>query len=166
MLERMLVAALFNLAVLALCLWRPNAGRIFLGLFFVVMAIGVHVVLVLTAPALYLGFGAAALLSPYRWLFDTVVAWNPVFFGLFAAAFELTLALLMLSKGRYARAGLIVSGLFMLVLMPLGYEVLPNILLAAALFYLATKQFDASLWELLLHRGQRHAQPPARTNAT
>ena len=116
------------------------------------MAIGVHVVLVLIAPAAYLGFGATALFPLYRWLFGTVVAWNPVLFGLFAAAFELTLALLMLSKGQYARWGFIVSGLFMLAIMPLGYEVLPNILLATALFYLATRQFNASLWDMLVHR--------------
>ncbi len=157
MLERLLVAALFNLAVLLLCLWRPNWGRIFLGLFFIVMAIGVHVVLVLTAPAAYLGFGATALLPLYQWLFDTVVAWNPVVFGLLAAAFEVTLAILMLSKGRYARWGLIVSGLFMLAIMPLGYEVLPNILLAAALFYLATKWFDASLLDMLRRRPRQAA---------
>ena len=106
MLERLLVAALFNLVVLLLCLWRPNWGRIFLGLFFIVMAIGVHIVLVLTAPVAYLGFGATALLPPYRGLFDTVVAWNPVVFGL----------------------------------------------LAAALFYLATKDFDMALWDMLQHR--------------
>ena len=152
MLERLLVASLFNLAVLLLCLWRPNWGRIFLGLFFIVMAIGVHVVLVLTAPAAYLGFGATALLPLYRWLFDTVVAWNPVVFGLLAAAFEVTLAMLMLSKGRYARWGFFVSGLFMLAIMALGYEVLPNILLAAALFYLATKWFDTSLLDMLRRR--------------
>lgn len=152
MLERLLVASLFNLAVLLLCLWRPNWGRIFLGLFFIVMAIGVHVVLVLTAPAVYLGFGTTALLPLYQWLFATVVAWNPVLFGLFAAAFELTLAFMMLSKGRYVRWGCIVSGLFMLAIMPLGYEVLPNILLAAALFYLATRWFDTSLLDLLHRR--------------
>ena len=152
MLERLLVAALFNLVVLLLCLWRPNWGRIFLGLFFIVMAIGVHIVLVLTAPVAYLGFGATALLPPYRGLFDTVVAWNPVVFGLLAAAFEITLAIMMLSKGRYARWGCIVGGLFMVAIMPLGYEVLPNIMLAAALFYLATKDFDMALWDMLQHR--------------
>lgn len=160
MLERLLVASLFNFAVLLLCLWRPNWGRIFLGMFFIVMAIGVHVVLVLTAPAAYLGFGATALLPPYRWLFDTVVAWNPVVFGLLAAAFEITLAVLMLSKGRYVRWGCVVSGLFMLGIMPLGYEVVPNVLLAAALFYLATRWFDASLPDMLRRRlPQAAAQP-------
>jgi multisubunit Na+/H+ antiporter MnhB subunit len=33
---------LFVLAVVILCLIKPNAGRIFLGLFFLVMAIGVN----------------------------------------------------------------------------------------------------------------------------
>ncbi len=152
MFERLLIASLFNLAVLLLCLWRPNWGRIFLGLFFIVMAIGVHVVLVLTAPAAYVGFGATALLPLYQWLFDTVVAWNPVLFGLLAAAFELTLAIMMLSKGWYVRWGCIVAGLFMLAIMPLGFEELSNILLAAALFYLATKNFDTALWNMLRQR--------------
>ena len=160
MLERLLVASLFNLAVLFLCLWRPNWGRIFLGLFFIVMAIGVHVVLVLTAPAAYLGFGATALLPLYQWLFDTVVAWNPVLFGLLAATFEIILAVLMLSKGRYARWGCIVSGLFMLAIMPLGYEVVANVLLAVALFYLATRWFDASLLDMLTHRPALPADQP------
>jgi hypothetical protein len=38
------------LLVLILCVLRPNAERIFLGLFFLVMAIGVNVVLVFVAP--------------------------------------------------------------------------------------------------------------------
>ena len=160
MLERLLVASLFNLAVLLFCLWRPNWGRIFLGLFFIVMAVGVHVILVLVAPAAYLGFGATALLPLYRWLFATIVAWNPVLFGLLAAAFELTLAVLMLSKGRYARWGCIVSGLFMLAIMPLGYEVLPNILLAVALFHLATRWFDVSLLDMLRRRTRQVAAHP------
>lgn len=151
MVERMVWAGVFNLAVLGLCLWKPNAGRIFLGLFFIVMAIGVHIVLVLTAPALYLGFADTALLPLYRWGFDTVVAWNPVLFGLCAALFELTLAFLMLSKGRAARLGLIGGGLFMVALMPLGFDVLPNVLLAVAFFYLARLDFGASAWDMLRH---------------
>jgi len=117
----------------------------------------VHVVVVLTAPAVYLGFGTTALFPLYQWLFATVVAWNPVLFGLCAAAFELTLAFLMMSKGPYARWGFIVSGLFMLALMPLGYEVLSNVLLAAALFFLATRWFDTSVLDMLRHRSPQAA---------
>ena len=88
MLERTLIWLGFVLVVLVFCWWRPNATRIFMGFFFIVMAIGVHVVLVLAAPTVYLAWGQSALLAPYRWLFSTVVAWNPVVFGLLAATFE------------------------------------------------------------------------------
>ena len=74
-----------------------------------------------------------------------------VLFGLAAATFEITLALLMLSKGRYARWGLIGGGLFMLAISPLGVDTLPNILLAVGMFYLASKEYAQSAWEMVRH---------------
>jgi len=38
-----IVSTIFVLAVVVLCLAKPNAGQIFLGLFFLVMAIGVNI---------------------------------------------------------------------------------------------------------------------------
>ena len=38
-----IVSTIFVLAVVVLCPAKPNAGRIFLGLFFLVMAIGVNI---------------------------------------------------------------------------------------------------------------------------
>jgi hypothetical protein len=149
MLERTLIWLAFVLVVLALCWWKPNAARIFMGVFFIVMAVGVHIVLVLTAPATYLEWGSSALLAPYRWLFNTVVAWNPILFGLCAATFEITIALLMLSKGRWAQLGLVAGGLFLIAISPLGFDTLPNALLALGLFFLATKRYDASLWDMV-----------------
>lgn len=160
MLERTLIWTAFVLAVLAWCWWKPNGARIFLGFFFILMAIGVHVVLVLTAPQVYVEWGQTALLAPYRWLFATVVAWNPVLFGLAAAAFEIAVAVLMLSKGRYARWGLILGGLLMLAIAPLGYDTLPNVLLAAGLFYLASKEHAESVLDMVRRRLHR-AQPKA-----
>ncbi len=161
MLERTLIWLAFVLVVLALCWWKPNAARIFMGLFFIVMAVGVHIVLVLTAPATYLEWGSSALLAPYRWLFNTVVAWNPILFGLFAATFEITVALLMLSKGRWAQLGLLAGGLFLIAISPLGFDTLPNALLALGLFFLATKRYDASLWDMVAAR--LHGRSPAAT---
>ena len=161
MLERTLIWLGFVLVVLVFCWWRPNATRIFMGFFFIVMAIGVHVVLVLTAPTVYLEWGQAALLAPYRWLFSTVVAWNPVVFGLLAATFEIAVALLMLAKGRYARLGLIAGSLFLLVISPLGIDTLPNILLAGGLAYLATKHYEASAWDII--QAITHHGPPKAT---
>lgn len=48
------------------CLAKPNASRIFLGFFFIVMAIGVNIVTVLTAPQSYITLGANALIPFYR----------------------------------------------------------------------------------------------------
>src|SRR5215210_7755643 len=96
--------------VLLLCLVRPGAGRIFLGIFFLVMAIGVNVAL-----------GTDAALIPlYRWFFENVVALVPPLFGLLAAAYEITIALMMLSKGRYVKWGLIGGIVFLIAITPLG----------------------------------------------
>jgi hypothetical protein len=79
---------------------RPYAGRIFVGVFFLVMAVGVNVVLVLVAPEQFVALGTdAPVLPPYEWFFANVVALAPPLFGLFAAAYEIAVALLMLSKG-------------------------------------------------------------------
>jgi hypothetical protein len=159
MFERTAIWLAFVALVLALGWWKPTAARIFSGIFFLIMAIGVHIVLVLTAPAVYLEWGATALFPPYRWLFANVVAWNPLLFGLTAAAFEITVGLLMLAKGRAAQLGLIVGGLFLLAISPLGIDTLPNALYALGLFYLATQPADKSLWDLLRAlRPQSHAR--------
>ncbi len=86
--------------MLLLCLVRPNAGRIFLGIFFVVMAIGVNVVLVLISPNLFVALGTNdAIIPRYQWFFENVVAIAPPLFGLLAAAHEITIALMMRSVG-------------------------------------------------------------------
>ena len=42
MVTPIIVSSIFILSVVILCLAKPNAGRIFLGLFFLIMAIGVN----------------------------------------------------------------------------------------------------------------------------
>jgi hypothetical protein len=160
MFERTIIWLGFVAAVLALTWWKPTAARLFSGIFFLIMAVGVHIVLVITAPAYYLGWGDSALFAPYRWLFANVVAWNPLLFGLAAAAFEITVGLLMLAKGRWAQLGLIVGGLFLLAIAPLGIDTLPNALYALGLFYLATQPLEKSLWDMIqgaLHRSRSPA---------
>ena len=102
--EQLAVSAVFSLLVLILCLVRPNAGHIFVGIFFMVMAIGVNVVLVFVAPDQFVALGTNETLVPlYWWFFEDVVALVPPLFGLLAAAYEVTIALMMLSKGEYAK---------------------------------------------------------------
>jgi hypothetical protein len=62
--EQRIPWTIFWLATLALCAVRPGAGRIFVGVFYLVMAIGVNVVLVLVAPDQFVALGTDALLVP------------------------------------------------------------------------------------------------------
>jgi hypothetical protein len=148
--EQLVSWSVFCLLVLVLCLLRPNAGRIFVGIFFLIMAIGVNVVLVLVAPDLFVGLGTDAPIVPlYRWFFENVVALAPPLFGLLAAACEVTIALMMLSKGKYAKWGLIGGIVFLIGITPLGVWTLANPILALTLAYLLTREYDRSLLEML-----------------
>lgn len=141
----------FCVAVLALCLLRPAAGRIFVGLFFLVMAVGVNVVLALVAPDQFVALGTEdALVPPYRWFFENVVALSPPLFGLLAAAYEVAIALLMLSGGRYVKWGLIGGVVFLIGITPLGAWTLANPIMALALAVLARREYDRSLPEMLV----------------
>src|SRR5215217_6415559 len=98
--QQLITSAVLSLLVLILCVLRPNAGRIFLGHFFLVMAIGVNVVLVFVAPDQFVALGTNDAIVPlYRWFFRSP-SLAPPLFGLLAAAYEVAIALLMLSKGR------------------------------------------------------------------
>jgi hypothetical protein len=148
--QQLITTAVFSLLVLILCLLRPDAGRIFLGFFFLVMAIGVNVVLVLVAPDQFVALGTDDALVPlYRWFFENVVAIAPPLFGLLAASYEVTIALMMLSKGKYAKWGLIGGIVFLLAITPLGVWTLANPLLALAMALLLRKEFNRSLLEIV-----------------
>ena len=148
--QQLIPWAVFCLMVLALCLVRPNAGRIFLGIFFLLMAIGVNVVLVLTAPDLFVGLGTNDALIPlYRWFFENVVAVAPPVFGLLAASYEIAIALMMLSREKYVKWGLMGGIVFLLGITPLGIWTLANPILAIAMAYLLTKEYDRSFLEML-----------------
>jgi hypothetical protein len=147
--QELIVWAVFCLLVLVLCLVRPNAGRIFLGIFFLVMAIGVNVVMVFVDPNSYIGLGADSFIPLYRWVFINLVALAPPLFVLPVAAFEITIALLMLSKGKYAKWGLVGGIVFLIGITPLGVWTLANPVMAAAMAYLLTKEYDRSLPEML-----------------
>jgi hypothetical protein len=140
----------FCLLVLFLCLLRPPGGRLFVGVFFLVMAIGVNVVLVLVAPDLFVALGTQAPIVPlYRWFFEDVVALAPPLFGLLAAAYEVTIALMMLSKGRYVKWGLIGGIVFLIGITPLGVWTLANPIMALALALLLRREYDRSFVEVL-----------------
>ena len=134
--QQLITSAVLSLLVLILCVLRPNAGRIFLGLFLLVMPIGANVVLVFVAPDQFVALGTNDAIVPlYRWFFENVAALAPPLFGLLAAAYEVAIALLMLSKGRYAKWGLIGGIVFLIGITPLGVWTLANPLLALAMAF-------------------------------
>ena len=153
--DRLLIWLVVVAALAALCLVRPNVGRLVVGCFFIAMALGVHGAILLVDPQSYVTFAGGAYLPLYRDVAVRVVTANPVLFGLAVAAFELAVALLVLQKGRAVTLGLAGMALFLVGIVPLGVEEAPCLLLAAALAHLATKRFDASFAELVrarLHR--------------
>src|SRR5215216_878090 len=143
--QQLITSAVLSLLVLILCVLRPNAG-----LFFLVMAIGVNVVLVFVAPDQFVALGTNDAIIPlYRWFFENVAALAPPLFGLLAAAYEVAIALLMLSKGRYAKWGLIGGIVFLIGITPVGVWTLANPLLALAMALLLGKEHDRSFLEML-----------------
>ncbi len=156
--EQTVIFLIFGALVLALCLWRPHAGRIFLGIFFALMA-AVHVVIVLTSPGLYAAIATTTWFPPYRWFFGEVVARSPVFFGLLAGAAELAISLLILSKGRAVRMGLLGGLLSQVAIFGIGIESLGCLLIAAAFVVLLRYDYPHSLWEMIA--GLFHRHPPA-----
>jgi hypothetical protein len=137
----------FVIMVFIFCIIKPNAARIFIGLFFLVMAIGINIVTVLIAPESYIEMGKNSFIPFYRWVFMNIIAQNPALFVLPIAACQIILAFLMLSKKRYVKIGLIGGIIFLVAITPLGVETLPNIILAGALWYLMKKDFDKSFLE-------------------
>ena len=142
--QQLVIWAGFCLLVLLLCLYRPNAGRIFVGLFFLIMAIGVNVIMVFVDPNSYIGLGADSFIPLYRWVFTNLVALAPALFVLPVAAFEISIGLLMLSRGRYVKWGLIGGIAFLIGITPLGSWTLGNPILALAMALLLSKEYDRS----------------------
>lgn len=159
--DQLLPSLVFYLFVLVLCLAKPGAGRVFVGVFFLVMAVGVNVVISLLSPDLFVGLGAnAPLLTPYQWFFENVVASAPLLFGLLAAAYEVTIGSMMLYKGRYVKWGLIGGIVFLLGITPLGVWTLVNPVLALALVVLLRRQYVRSFPEIVgdaVRRRRGHA---------
>ena len=142
--EQLIPWLMFCIAVLALCLFRPNAARIFVGVFFIIMAVGVNVVLTVVAPDQFVKLGDAPLIPFYAWFFHNIVAPAPQLIGILAAAGETAVGLLILSSGKRATLGLLGAIIFLIVITPLGIWTLPNPVLALGLAWLLTKEYPKS----------------------
>lgn len=160
--EQLIPWLIFCIAILVLCLMRPQAARGFVGIFFIVMAVGVNVVLSIVAPDQFVKLGADAPLIPlYGWFFQNVVAPAPQIIGVLAAAGEIAVGLLILSGGRRAKLGLAGAIVFLIVITPLGIWTLPNPVLAAGLAWLLTREHPRNM--LQLFHSPRNRSVPGST---
>ena len=154
--EQLIPWLVFCVAFLVFCFARPNCARIFIGIFFIVMALGVNGLLAFVAPEQFVAMGTDAPLIPfYAWVFLNVVAAAPTVVGMLAAAGEIVVGLLVLSHGRKVRVGLLAAIVFLLLVTPLGEWTLPNPLMAVGLARLLNQEFPRSLWQ--------RRQPAARS---
>ena len=149
MLIPIIVSSIFILAVVILCIVKPNAGRIFLGLFFLVMAIGVNGFFTFTNPQAYVDYASGALIPVYQDIALMVVELNPVLFGILLMAFEIAMGVLLLHKGKSVRIGLIGTMVFLIGIAPLSFVQLPWLGLIIGQAYLLTKDFDSTFLEII-----------------
>ncbi len=143
---------------------QPNvpaqAGRIIVALYFMVMALGVNGLYLLRHPEAYDAIADLAVLAPYQWLLREVIRPLATPFTLLLIAFELAVALLVLSKGVAVRLGLIAGIVFQLAVIPgVAAYGLVNLPVVAAQALLLRTTFDRSVIDLVRdgsHRDGAH----------
>jgi hypothetical protein len=147
------VSAVFVLGVMVACWARPNAGRIFLGFFYLAMALGVNGFFILTAPQGYIDYVSQSFWPLYReaavW---TVNLLGPVVFGVLLVAYEVAVGVLLLSKGRGVRLGLLGLIVHIVGITPLGLIQIPWLGFAVAAGYLLQKEFPQTVVEMMGRR--------------
>lgn len=148
----MLISSIFVLGVVMLCLNRPDAGRSFLGIFFLIMAIAVNGSITFSNPQAYIDYAGGAMIPFYRDIALTVVEFNPLIFGVLLMAFEIAMGLALLHKGRSVKIGLIGTMAFLVVIAPLSLLQIPWLGLLIGQAYLLSQNFDTAFVEVLRSR--------------
>jgi len=155
----LIIWAGFTVTVAGFCFWKPQPTRVFVGFFMAAMGLAIHGLFVLKYPESYIDFAAKAPIPAYR-LGLALTEPNPRAFGLFMLFFETALALLILSRGRYVKLGLMGAILFLLGITPLGVEELPNVVLAIGLASLLTNNFPHDVVSMIRSRFRSRPAAP------
>ncbi len=148
MLIPIVVSSIFILAVIILCLIKPNAGRIFLGIFFLAMAIVVNGLFTFINPQAYIEYASGALIPLYRELALSIVTLNPMLFGLLLMSFEIVMGLLILHRQKSVRIGLMGTMIFLIGIAPLSFLQIPWLGLIFGEGYLLTREFDSTFLDI------------------
>lgn len=144
-----LVVLVFALVFLGLVIFKPTAARIFIGLFFLLMALGVNTPLMLTHPELYPAAGAHALLPLYIWFFNTILPLAPIPWIIALICVEISIGCAILSKGSLVHFGLLGGALFCLAIGPVGVEELSSPVIGLGILALLRCRYPTSLLEML-----------------
>jgi len=147
--EKIIWSIGFVLVVMILCYLKPNIGRIFLGFFYLIMALGVNTVLAFTNPQSIVKMGEGSLIEFYRTFFSNVVSLAPIPFILLVAIFEIIMGLLILNKHIKVKLGLIGTTIFLCLITPFGFIQLPWLGIALIQLYLMRKDFDKTFIEII-----------------
>jgi hypothetical protein len=129
--------------------WR-NAARLAFGGFYLSMATFNATVTLPNAVAFYTSIADKTAWPGFDWLMRHLVVPAAVPFTVLLIAFEVAVAVLVLSKGQRVRLGLLAAIAFQIGVAPLmsGYE-LGNVPLVAWALLLLGRDYDRSLWDLV-----------------
>lgn len=152
MLIPILISSVFILLVIILCFAKPDAGRIFLGLFFLAMAIGVNGFFTFVNPQAYTEYANGALIPIYREIALYVVTLNPFIFGLLLMVYEILMGLLLLQKNSMVKIGLLGTISFLIAIAPLSFLQIPWLCLVIGEAYLLKKEFHSSFLQIILSK--------------
>ncbi|MBI9097531.1 MAG: hypothetical protein JEY91_03585 [Spirochaetaceae bacterium] len=139
----------FSAVIIILSIYRTNACRIFLGLFFIVMALGVNLPFVVTQPYFVYEYGMGAWFSYYRVLTESIIGLNPKLFGVILISFELVTGLLLLGKDSRVKIGIFLSSGFILILVPLYYSQIAWAISIPGILLLLRKNYRQNMVEIL-----------------
>ena len=129
--------------------WR-NAARLAFGGFYLAMATYNATVVLPNAAATYTDIANKLAWPGFDWLLLHLVVPAAVPFTVLMIAFEVGVAVLVLSKGQRVRLGLLAAVAFQIGLAPLlsWYE-LGNVPLVAWALLLLGRDYDRSLWDMV-----------------
>jgi len=132
-----------------------NRGRIGFGLGYLIAALFNLTFTLRTHQPLWDFFLENAHLSFYKDILINVIIPNGALFVILTVVFEIVTGVLILNKSLIARIGLVLGVLwviFLIPILPLGPEMLTNIILAAVQAILLRKEYETTFLEILRER--------------
>lgn len=141
--------------LLILSLLKPNAARIAYALMFILVGCGINYTVSFAYPDAMLPWSQVALLPFYRTIMATWLAPLGGLFWFATATYELAVALLLLSRGKWVKFGLVGGILFFLGITPIMVMTFPSVIGAAGLAFLLTREYNRSVLDML--RASHHS---------